>query len=146
MKAIMQKLERLRIEKGLAAKDVNAAIGFPEHRYYKWRDGTGEPTGSQALLFAKFFGVPVEWLVDDEQPVDHVPPQPWTEDEMILLHAIRSIGAKEAMRRLVVAAPPANENAEVIRAEKPAGPAEATPPVFQQPPPGPAHPRLKKRG
>jgi hypothetical protein len=95
-----EKLNRLIAQRRTTQGEVETAVDLPEGRISKWSAGQGEPTLGQGLRLARWFGVQLEWLADDE--LDH----PLVEQERGDLRTITSIigiiGTREALRRLLL--------------------------------------------
>lgn len=97
---MIEKLEILLREKGLTQASLEQRVMLSENRISKWKNGTGEPTGRQALRMARILGVPVEYLLDDE--MDELPQAPpESSREMMVWEFVREIGADEAWKILV---------------------------------------------
>ena len=98
--AAAQKLIRLIEQRGTTQGEVETAVDLPQGRISKWSAGQGEPTLGQALRLARWFGVQLEWLADDELD------EPTAEDARGDIRTITSIigvmGTAEALRRLLV--------------------------------------------
>jgi transcriptional regulator with XRE-family HTH domain len=96
---MLEKILMLAARNGLDQYEVEHLAALAPKRITKWKDGTGEPTASQALRLARLFKVPVEWLVDDEaaeEPATSRQERPRTIDEAVAL-----IGEREALRRIL---------------------------------------------
>ena len=107
MKPVIRKIEMMVERSGMLVGEFTSAAGLAVNRYSKWRDGKGEPRVSQLVRIARVLNVPIDWLADDDQPIDAVPEPKWTREELLVLEAIRTIGTHEALRRLLNAPPPA---------------------------------------
>ncbi len=73
---INQKIWRMRTERGLDQIELESLAGLAKQRVHKWEKDEGEPTARQAARVAKVLGVPLDWLCDDDAPVDPPPPAP----------------------------------------------------------------------
>jgi transcriptional regulator with XRE-family HTH domain len=113
MKPIVAKIYALKDAAGLDQQDVEAACGLPRSRLWKWSIDQGEPTAYQAAVLAKYFGVTLEWLVDDAKPADE-PVTPLTPEEGGVLGYVRALGVDESMRRLLRPIPAATKPGEEI--------------------------------
>lgn len=103
MTIVIDRIEKLRIGRGLEQQEVESLAALGKGRYSKWKNGTGEPTARQALRIARLFGVPVEWLADDDAPEDPPVAVPLlSPDEERIIDVVRSLelSRKDAIRRL----------------------------------------------
>ena len=98
--AAAKKLIRLIEQRGTTQGEVETAVDLPQGRISKWSAGQGEPTLGQGLRLARFFGVQLEWLGDDE--LDELPPEQESGDFRTIVAIIGVMGSREALRRLLV--------------------------------------------
>ena len=61
-----ERLKELRKQAGVSAKDVADSIGIPHESYRIYEAGRGTPNIQVAIKIAKFFGVSIAELVDEE--------------------------------------------------------------------------------
>lgn len=105
-----EKLESAWEARGMTQDAVERAVGLPKGRISKWKNGQGAPKAVQALYLARYFGLPVEYLIDDARD-DPASVAPLTDDERAVLDLFRALGlAKDvALRALAraIAAPQA---------------------------------------
>ena len=95
-----EKLNRLIAQRGTTQGEVETAVDLPQGRISKWSGGQGEPTLGQGLKLARWFGVQLEWLADDE--LDELPPEQESGDLRTIVAIIGVMGAREALRRLLL--------------------------------------------
>lgn len=93
-----------RVERALADREqtkywLATQLGFQPSRMTHWKAGRGKPDLHQAWRMAKLLDVPLEWLCDPGD-AGEVPPAR-SEEERILLDAVRDIGPMTALRILV---------------------------------------------
>lgn len=139
---IAEKLAKLREDRGLTIIGLANRLGLHKTQIDRYEDTTGTrgPTYDRALLIARFYRVPLEWLCDDEAPWP--PPVGQTEKEQALWLLVRTMGVDEALARL---AGLPSEPRSVAR--QGAGPAtEGAPPppgqmAFEK---GPKRPRIRR--
>ena len=62
MVTMAQRIEALRIEKGLSRPGLSAALGFPKNAAEKFETGRQTPTQQQQEKMADFFGVSMNYL------------------------------------------------------------------------------------
>jgi transcriptional regulator with XRE-family HTH domain len=98
--AAAQKLIRLIEQHRTTQGDVETAVGLPQGRISKWSTGQGEPTIGQALNLARWFGVLLESLADDE--VDELIVEDARGDIRTITSIIGVMGTGEAVRRLLL--------------------------------------------
>jgi transcriptional regulator with XRE-family HTH domain len=98
--AAAQKLIRLIEQRGTTQGDVEIAVGLPQGRISKWSAGQGEPTIRQALHLARWFGVLLESLADDE--LHELIAEDARGDIRTITSIIGIVGTKEALRRLLL--------------------------------------------
>jgi transcriptional regulator with XRE-family HTH domain len=95
-----EKLNRLIAQRGTTQGEVETAVDLPQGRISKWSAGQGEPTLGQGLRLARWFGVHLEWLADDE--LDELPPEQESGDLRTIVAIMRVMGSREALRRLLL--------------------------------------------
>lgn len=103
---MIERIEKLREALGLKQHELETRAELSRHRVSTWANGTGEPTARQALRIARVLGVPLEWLADEDAPAD--PPvslDAVRPGEELVMAAVRKIGVKAAIERLVDAPP-----------------------------------------
>jgi transcriptional regulator with XRE-family HTH domain len=98
--AAAQKLMRLIEHRRTTQGDVETAVGLPQGRISKWSAGQGEPTIRQALHLARWFGVLLESLADDE--LDELIAEDTRGDIRTITSIIGVMGTREALRRLLL--------------------------------------------
>lgn len=62
----MQKIKKLMDEKGITAYRMASDLGFPQSTVSEWLSGAYTPKADKLLKIAKYLGVPVEDLIEDE--------------------------------------------------------------------------------
>lgn len=62
-----EKLTRLRKREGISQEALAEALGVSRQAVSRWEQGTALPDGSKLLPCAKYFGVSVDWLLDEDQ-------------------------------------------------------------------------------
>ncbi len=62
-----EKLIRLRKREGLSQEALAEALGVSRQAVSRWEQGTALPDGAKLLPCARYFGVSVDWLLDEEQ-------------------------------------------------------------------------------
>ena len=60
-----EKLLRLRRREGLSQEALADALGVSRQAVSRWEQGTALPDGAKLLPCAKYFGVSVDWLLDE---------------------------------------------------------------------------------
>jgi len=93
-----EKLESLRVQKRLSQEEIAAAVGVTQSSVSRWLGGGGGPTLPQGLRLARFLGVPLDFLADDEM---QKPPAGRSPEEELLLTNARILGIDEAIRRVL---------------------------------------------
>lgn len=128
-----RKLQSLMEARHLKAADVARETGMSKTTLGRWIEGVHRPKVAQSLALARFFGVPLEYLVDDA--MEAPPPLP-TPQEIAVLEVVRRLGPAVALDRLL--RPEAGHD----RPEIPRTPfstlVEPTPPATPRPVPGSA--------
>jgi transcriptional regulator with XRE-family HTH domain len=61
------KLIRLRRRRGLSQEALAEVLGVSRQAVSRWEQGTALPDGAKLLPCARYFGVSVDWLLDEEQ-------------------------------------------------------------------------------
>ena len=63
---VLEKIMRAASAHGI---DTDAAFaefaGLPNNRIWRWREGSGEPSWSEVVTWARRFNLPLEYLADD---------------------------------------------------------------------------------
>ena len=62
-----EKLIRLRKREGLSQEALAEALGVSRQAVSRWEQGTALPDGAKLLPCARYFGVSVDWLLDEDQ-------------------------------------------------------------------------------
>ena len=62
----MQKIKKLMDKKGITAYRMASDLGFPQSTVSEWLSGAYTPKADKLLKIAKYLGVPVEDLIEDE--------------------------------------------------------------------------------
>lgn len=62
-----EKLTRLRKRQGLSQEALAEALGVSRQAVSRWEQGSALPDGAKLLPCARYFGVSVDWLLDEEQ-------------------------------------------------------------------------------
>lgn len=62
-----EKLVRLRKREGLSQEALAEALGVSRQAVSRWEQGTALPDAAKLLPCARYFGVSVDWLLDDER-------------------------------------------------------------------------------
>jgi transcriptional regulator with XRE-family HTH domain len=75
-------------------------VGIREDRISRWKDGKGEPTGSQLLAIARVLGLPIEYLADPTMERPPEPPISFDQRQVLDLVGALGLGKAEALRRL----------------------------------------------
>lgn len=57
-----EKFEKLRIEKGVTAKEVSDATGIVQSTFSDWKKGKSKPKVDKLIKLADYFGVPLEYF------------------------------------------------------------------------------------
>lgn len=70
---MIERIERCLAAKGIKQGELERSLGLSENRISKWKGGQGEPTARQAWKISHALGVPLEWLVSEDGPLD--PPE-----------------------------------------------------------------------
>lgn len=71
MERFGEKLRTLREQRGLTLRELAEALGYPSHGYIgNLESGRRKPTLEMALKIARFFGVSVDQLADDQLELD----------------------------------------------------------------------------
>lgn len=95
----MEKITAILKQRHLKPADLARMTSFSPSRLSKWFNGAGVPSVYQAFTIARELGVPLEWLADDNAPAR--PPKGLDEDDRTILRMARTLGAEEAIRRLM---------------------------------------------
>lgn len=82
---------------------VEKAVGLPQGRISKWIAGQGSPTLGQGLRLARWFGVSLVWLADEE--LGELPVEEASGDLRTILAVVGVLGSQEALRRLLLLLP-----------------------------------------
>jgi transcriptional regulator with XRE-family HTH domain len=94
------KVMRLLEARGVEQQWLAARLGVQKSRITNWKNGVGEPTGSQLLQIARELGTSIEYLADPA--LDAPPPPPITADQRYILDVVHdlNITRSETVRRL----------------------------------------------
>jgi transcriptional regulator with XRE-family HTH domain len=97
------KIAALRKARGITQNELKAALAFGKQRVSKLETGEAHLLADEALKLARYFEVPVEWLIDEnaEGEAPPPPPKPLTVDERQILelaHRCGLIAAYEVLR------------------------------------------------
>jgi transcriptional regulator with XRE-family HTH domain len=111
-------MTKLLKQKRIPQEDLARAIHVAPNRISKWKAGQGLPRPHHLLLIARYFGVSVESLIDDDVPMP-LPAQSLSAQEQSILFASKSMGYDEAMRRLVSGGAPAGAEGVAVSWEEP---------------------------
>lgn len=60
------KFEKLLNERGLTIFQVSKDTGIPNSTLYEWKSGRSEPKIDKIYILAKYFGVPMEYFVEED--------------------------------------------------------------------------------
>lgn len=71
---------------------VEAEAGLAQYRIYNWEQRSGTPNVLQAVRIARAIDVPLEYLLDEDQPVLDPPPRLLDRSSVSLVDAARSVG------------------------------------------------------
>ena len=71
-----EKLLRLRRREGLSQEALADALGVSRQAVSRWEQGTALPDGAKLLPCAKYFGVSVDWLLDEARGWEDQAEQP----------------------------------------------------------------------
>ena len=63
MATFCERLKHLQEEQGRLKKDVSAAVGLSLMGYYRYEQGTREPSMSTLIALAQYFDVSVDYLL-----------------------------------------------------------------------------------
>ena len=69
-----EKLVRLRRREGLSQEALAEALGVSRQAISRWEQGTALPDGGKLLPCARYFGVSVDGLLDDQQDWENLTP------------------------------------------------------------------------
>lgn len=58
-----ERIQQLRTERGLTAKQITDALGLTHHSYYKWVWGKSVPSVDNLVMLADIFGVAVDDII-----------------------------------------------------------------------------------
>jgi transcriptional regulator with XRE-family HTH domain len=114
---MIEKIDDLIRQKGLSQAALERSVCLSQNRISKWKDEKGEPTARQALRIARFFNVPVEYLIDDELDA---PPQPSANLSPAEQQALRMVRAGDLTEDEVILALSSAIAARSIHAGTPA--------------------------
>jgi len=95
-----EKIPVLAKRMGTSQAELARALGTYPSRVSEWVAGTGQPSVQQALRIARYFGVTLDYLADEDA---NEPPTPLrSEAEKMIWAAVTEIGPEEAFRRLLI--------------------------------------------
>lgn len=103
---IGKKIAMLRDRVGnISQTDLGERLGVSQAQVSLWERGANAPKLAHALAMARLFGVPLDYLADDD--LDDPPGPPMTAEEAYVLRVFRNAGvsADEAARRIIAPAP-----------------------------------------
>jgi len=63
----VKKIKSLLEERGVTAYRMAVDLGLPQSTVSEWLSGAYNPKADKLLLIARYFGVPVEELIDDQE-------------------------------------------------------------------------------
>lgn len=63
MRATGERIQQLRIERGLTARQITDALGLTHHSYYKWVWGKSVPSIDTLIGLADLFGVKIDDII-----------------------------------------------------------------------------------
>ncbi len=112
-----RKLERAMRARGSNALRLGTALGIDSSRFTKFRQGTGMPTFKQVREICSKLDISMDWLADDDIPIDCESWSTLSEDaglpagdlakvtpsRHMILVAIDAIGDEEVMRLVIKA-------------------------------------------
>lgn len=58
-----ERIQQLRIERGLTAKQITDALGLIPQTYYKWVWGKSVPTVDNLVMLSDIFGVKIDDII-----------------------------------------------------------------------------------
>jgi transcriptional regulator with XRE-family HTH domain len=96
---MMEKLERLMALHGHSGRFLEEEMKWPKARISKWKHHSSEPSASQIFKLARYYGVSVDYLMDDSLDTDPRHIEDW---EVQVLKVARRLGENETMDRLFV--------------------------------------------
>jgi transcriptional regulator with XRE-family HTH domain len=112
------KLQRLCVLRGFDQAGVAAQFGLSRSSMSRILSGAQEPKLGLAFGLSRLFGVSLEYLADDELPVDSRPQSVvLSDDEWTILKLVRRLGTDEALGRLLAVEPQA-ELAAAVESER----------------------------
>lgn len=62
-----EKFQKLLEERGITAYKVSKETGVATATLTEWKNGTYQPKVDKLMLIAKFFDVPIEYFLTDEE-------------------------------------------------------------------------------
>jgi transcriptional regulator with XRE-family HTH domain len=95
---IISRILKIADAQGHNQQELERLVGLPHGRISRWKDGKGEPTGTQLARIADALRVPIRSLIDDQAEPDRL-----SEDDLRILEIVRHLGYVDAMRRLLKA-------------------------------------------
>ena len=72
MRAEMIRLCELRKDKELSQRDIAKKFSVSQSAYNNWENGKAEPSISQILKIAEFFGVSVDYLIGNSDDLGNI--------------------------------------------------------------------------
>lgn len=97
---ISEKIAKLMKDRGDSQAKLAKAVGTHQSVVHNWLRKQGQPTLEKATVLARHYGIPLEWLIDDELEWPPAETSFLNKDELFILEAARRLGLKEAERRL----------------------------------------------
>ena len=58
-----ERIQQLRIERGLTAKQITDALGLTHHSYYRWVCGKSVPSVDNLVMLADIFEVKIDDII-----------------------------------------------------------------------------------
>jgi transcriptional regulator with XRE-family HTH domain len=97
-----EKMQKLCVLQGLDQSALAEQVGLSRSSISRILSGAQEPKLGLAFLLARALGVSLDYLADDDVPID-APAQavPLTVDELTILKLVRRLGTDVAMDRLL---------------------------------------------
>lgn len=89
------KLKAMTDQRRIKAEELGKIAGAGRSTAYDWLNGKSSPSLVQSLRIARTFGVPLEWLADDD--VGFPPPPARSDSEQRVLRYASAIGIEDAV-------------------------------------------------
>lgn len=99
----MIRLSELRKEKGLSQRQMASEFNVSQGTYCNWEKGTTEPSIEQLIAMSNFFGVSVDYLINNTDEIGIVNIFESMPGEAEILRQIRSLSAdnRDLIRELI---------------------------------------------